>query len=70
MFVFRSSMASSTVARRRPEPASCLKDPEPTATSDNSDSEEDKDLCLEDFEIIKTIGKNIRTSLAPRELYG
>lgn len=48
-------MASSTVARRRAEV--CLKESSPPVTaSDSSDSEGEKDLGLEDFEIIKTIG--------------
>ncbi|KAJ1530967.1 hypothetical protein ONE63_005803 [Megalurothrips usitatus] len=50
------AMASSTVARRRAEV--CLKESSPPVTaSDSSDSEGEKDLGLEDFEIIKTIGE-------------
>lgn len=40
------------------EPAACLKDgPVASTSSDNSDSDGEKDLGLEDFEIIKTIGE-------------
>lgn len=54
-------MASSKVVRCRQESLPKDLPPSVEASSDSSDGE--KDLCLEDFDVIKTIGKLVQTTL-------
>lgn len=51
-------MASSKVVRCRQESLPKDLPPSVEASSDSSDGE--KDMCLEDFDVIKTIGKRVR----------